>query len=172
MFTLALPQLGLCPSQLLWPETLTRYPTRRNPLQQGGRLQGRWCLEGAGGTVNHNPLSRGRARGSLVRRVTERMDVIHGRSALVELLLKEKAGEAMCTLLTELRPLFVNIPKAKTAKMVRGVIEALSKIPNTTALQVRCSTAMPCYAAMPIVQSNSLNNRPFGAAAVYCSVRS
>lgn len=77
-----------------------------------------------------------------------------GRSALVELLLKEKMGEAMCTLLTELRPLFVNIPKAKTAKMVRGVIEALSKIPNTTALQVRCSNAMLVmlgfYACSPI----------------------
>ena len=39
-------------------------------------------------------------------------------------------------LLTELRPLFAVIPKAKTAKIVRTIIETIAKVPNSAQLQV------------------------------------
>ena len=45
--------------------------------------------------------------------------------------------QALRVLLTELRPLFGAIPKAKTAKLVRGLIEAISRVPDSTQLQVR-----------------------------------
>ncbi len=45
--------------------------------------------------------------------------------------------QALRGLLTELRPLFGAIPKAKTAKLVRGLIEAISRVPDSTQLQVR-----------------------------------
>jgi 26S proteasome regulatory subunit N6 len=40
-------------------------------------------------------------------------------------------------LLQDLHPLYATIPKAKTAKIVRTVIDALARVPNTAALQVR-----------------------------------
>ena len=55
---------------------------------------------------------------------------------ITNLLLKEKNGQALCDLLHELRPLFATIPKAKTAKIVRSVIDTLAKIEGTTELQV------------------------------------
>lgn len=50
-------------------------------------------------------------------------------------------AQAVRTLLSELRPLFSALPKAKTAKLVRALIEAISTIPDSTQLQVRCPTA-------------------------------
>ncbi len=50
-------------------------------------------------------------------------------------------AQAVRTLLSELRPLFSALPKAKTAKLVRALIEAISTIPDSTQLQVRCLTA-------------------------------
>lgn len=52
--------------------------------------------------------------------------------------------QALRGLLTELRPLFGAIPKAKTAKLVRGLIEAISRVPDSTQLQVR-QGAMPSH---------------------------
>ena len=48
------------------------------------------------------------------------------------------AGDAdgLASLLTDLRPLFGSIPKAKTAKIVRGVIEAIARVPGSEELQV------------------------------------
>lgn len=43
---------------------------------------------------------------------------------------------AVRTLLSELRPLFSVLPKAKTAKLVRSLIEAISTVPDSTQLQV------------------------------------
>ena len=40
-------------------------------------------------------------------------------------------------MLTELRTFFASIPKAKTAKLVRAVIDSIAKVPNTTELQAR-----------------------------------
>ena len=42
----------------------------------------------------------------------------------------------MVALLKELRPMFELLPKAKTAKIVRTVIDSMAKIPNTTDRQV------------------------------------
>jgi len=55
---------------------------------------------------------------------------------IASLLLKEKNGKGLSDLLSELRPLFTTIPKAKTAKIVRLVIDTLAKIEGTTELQV------------------------------------
>jgi len=59
---------------------------------------------------------------------------------LCSLKVAQKDAEALRTLLTELRPLFVKFPKAKTAKIVRNIIDAIVKIPNSTDLQVNQPT--------------------------------
>lgn len=53
-----------------------------------------------------------------------------------------KKGDAASvrTLLSELRPLFGVLPKAKTAKLVRSLIEAISTVPDSTQLQVPSNT--------------------------------
>lgn len=50
---------------------------------------------------------------------------------------KQGDAPALKALLTELRPMFTVIPKAKTAKLVRTIIDAVATVPNTTQLQVR-----------------------------------
>ena len=60
--------------------------------------------------------------------------------ALAALLAKQQDAQALRALLSELRPLFAAIPKAKTAKLVRAVIDAVATVPNTTALQARRRT--------------------------------
>jgi 26S proteasome regulatory subunit N6 len=49
------------------------------------------------------------------------------------------AGDAVSLkrLLEDLKPLHTRMPKAKTAKIVRTVIDAMERIPNTDKLQVR-----------------------------------
>eukprot|EP00959_Pyramimonas_sp_CCMP1952_P435876 9127312-Pyramimonas_sp.AAC.4 len=65
---------------------------------------------------------------------------------ITDLLLKEKNGRALCDLLSELRPLFTTIPKAKTAKIVRSVIDTLAKIEGTTELQASFSFVIVDFA--------------------------
>ncbi|KAL2655540.1 hypothetical protein AAZV13_04G071900 [Glycine max] len=55
---------------------------------------------------------------------------------LTKLLTDENRGEDLCSLLTQLRPFFSLIPKAKTAKIVRGIIDSVAKIPGTSDLQI------------------------------------
>lgn len=55
---------------------------------------------------------------------------------LADLYASKKEAAALRSLLTELRPLFGVIPKAKTAKIVRTIIETISKVPGSTDLQV------------------------------------
>jgi len=55
---------------------------------------------------------------------------------LTKLLTDENRGEDLHSLLTQLRPLFSIIPKAKTAKIVRGIIDSIAKIPGTSDLQI------------------------------------
>ncbi|GAB2235437.1 hypothetical protein Droror1_Dr00025862 [Drosera rotundifolia] len=55
---------------------------------------------------------------------------------LTELLKQESRAEDLRSLLTQLRPFFSVIPKAKTAKIVRGIIDAVAKIPGTSDLQI------------------------------------
>ncbi|XP_057526981.1 26S proteasome non-ATPase regulatory subunit 11 homolog [Amaranthus tricolor] len=57
-------------------------------------------------------------------------------SNLTDLLKQENKAEDLRILLTQLRSYFSMIPKAKTAKIVRGIIDAVAKIPNTTELQI------------------------------------
>ncbi|KMZ75348.1 26S proteasome non-ATPase regulatory subunit [Zostera marina] len=57
-------------------------------------------------------------------------------SNLSDLLRKERKAEDLRGLLTQLRPFFSLIPKAKTAKIVRGIIDSVSKIPGTSDLQI------------------------------------
>ncbi|RDY13590.1 26S proteasome non-ATPase regulatory subunit 11-like protein, partial [Mucuna pruriens] len=55
---------------------------------------------------------------------------------LTEFLRKENRAENLRSLLTQLRPFFSLIPKAKTAKIVRGIIDTVAKIPGTSDLQI------------------------------------
>lgn len=55
---------------------------------------------------------------------------------LSDLLRQENRAQDLCNLLTQLRPFFSLIPKAKTAKIVRGIIDAVAKIPGTSELQI------------------------------------
>eukprot|EP01018_Ginkgo_biloba_P000083 Gb_31069 [translate_table: standard] len=57
-------------------------------------------------------------------------------SNLSDLLTQERRAEELRSLLTVLRPYFSLIPKAKTAKIVRGIIDAVAKIPGTSELQI------------------------------------
>jgi len=53
-----------------------------------------------------------------------------------DFLTQEKRGEELRSLLTLLRHFFLLIPKAKTAKIVRGILNAVTKIPGTSDLQI------------------------------------
>lgn len=55
---------------------------------------------------------------------------------LSDLLRQENRAQDLCNLLTQLRPFFSLIPKAKTAKIVRGIIDSVAKIPGTSDLQI------------------------------------
>ncbi|KAL4317902.1 hypothetical protein GQ457_18G024870 [Hibiscus cannabinus] len=55
---------------------------------------------------------------------------------LSDLLRQENRAEELRSLLTQLRPFFALIPKAKTAKIVRGIIDDVAKIPGTSDLQI------------------------------------
>lgn len=58
-------------------------------------------------------------------------------TALCDALAAAGDADGIAGLLTDLRPLFGVIPKAKTAKIVRGVIEAIARVPGSEELQVR-----------------------------------
>ncbi|GLT85120.1 hypothetical protein SLE2022_033200 [Rubroshorea leprosula] len=55
---------------------------------------------------------------------------------LSDLLRQENKAEDLRTLLTQLRPFFSLIPKAKTAKIVKGIVDCVAKIPGTSDLQI------------------------------------
>jgi len=56
--------------------------------------------------------------------------------ALGDFLVAKKRSQDVATLSKELRALFTEIPKAKTAKIVRKLIDLLSDIPNSESLQI------------------------------------
>lgn len=55
---------------------------------------------------------------------------------LTELLIALKDATSLRALLNDLRGWFAALPKAKTAKIVRSVIDAIARIPGTTSLQL------------------------------------
>lgn len=55
---------------------------------------------------------------------------------LCDLLIKAKDAAGLKDLLSQLREFFNVIPKAKTAKIVRSIIDSIAKIPGSTQLQV------------------------------------
>ncbi|KAG2431646.1 hypothetical protein HYH02_013223 [Chlamydomonas schloesseri] len=57
-------------------------------------------------------------------------------SQLCELYIKQANSQALADLLTSLRGFFNAIPKAKTAKLVRSIIDSIAKVPGSTQLQV------------------------------------
>ncbi|XP_074374978.1 26S proteasome non-ATPase regulatory subunit 11 homolog isoform X2 [Apium graveolens] len=57
-------------------------------------------------------------------------------SSLSDLLREQSRAEELQNLLTQLRPFFSKIPKAKTAKIIPGIFDTVAKIPGTSDLQV------------------------------------
>ena len=57
--------------------------------------------------------------------------------SLSEAYVKLGDAKSLADLLSQLRDFFGAIPKAKTAKIVRGIIDQLAKIPGSTQLQAR-----------------------------------
>jgi chromosome condensin MukBEF complex kleisin-like MukF subunit len=56
---------------------------------------------------------------------------------LSDALTQQKKAAELAQLLEDLRGFFAVIPKAKTAKIVRTVIDQIAKVPDSTELQVR-----------------------------------
>jgi 26S proteasome regulatory subunit N6 len=56
--------------------------------------------------------------------------------ALGSFFVKKEQKEALSKLSMELRPVFIELPKAKTAKIVRSLIDSLSLIPGSLRLQI------------------------------------
>lgn len=57
-------------------------------------------------------------------------------SKLSDAYVKQQDAKALTELLAQLRPFFAVIPKAKTAKIVRNIIDQIAKVPNSTDIQV------------------------------------
>lgn len=62
---------------------------------------------------------------------------------IADLKVEQKDAAGLRQLLTDLRPLFGTFPKAKTAKIVRHLIDAIAKIPGSTPLQVKLALCTP-----------------------------
>ncbi len=58
---------------------------------------------------------------------------------LTDLLVKQQDAQGLTDLLTQLRSFFNAIPKAKTAKIVRSIIDSIAKVPGSSKLQVGIS---------------------------------
>jgi len=59
-----------------------------------------------------------------------------GITALGNFLVSKKKAKELCQIAQDLRPVFTDLPKAKTAKIVRGLIDQLSRIEGTLAMQI------------------------------------
>lgn len=63
-------------------------------------------------------------------------------TGLGDILSKQGKAEELRALLTELRPYFALIPKAKTAKIVRTIIDQVARVPNMVPLQLELCKEM------------------------------
>ena len=63
--------------------------------------------------------------------------LVRAMQVLGDQYVKAKDAQALRQLLTDLRPLFTALPKAKTAKLVRTIIDTIAKVPGSTQIQVR-----------------------------------
>ncbi|KXZ44775.1 hypothetical protein GPECTOR_62g890 [Gonium pectorale] len=62
-------------------------------------------------------------------------------TSLCDFHIKQGNAQGLADLLTSLRSFFNAIPKAKTAKLVRSIIDAIAKVPGSTQLQVEVCKA-------------------------------
>ncbi len=62
--------------------------------------------------------------------------ILHAINKLTSLYVLQKKGSLISKLLTDLRPLFAYMPKTRTAKIVRTLIDKLGEIPNSIKEQV------------------------------------
>lgn len=67
---------------------------------------------------------------------------------LCDAYVKQQNAQGLRELLSELRTFFGAVPKAKTAKIVRSIIDAIAKIPGSTQLQVRRAACMATVAPL------------------------
>merc|ERR1711977_777820 len=65
---------------------------------------------------------------------------------LADLYANRGSSDKLVGLLEDLKPFFSTIPKAKTAKIVRAIIDAVSKIPGTTELQLKLCREQAAWA--------------------------
>lgn len=90
---------------------------------------------------------------------------------LCEKLVEKGQAQPQAELLSQLRGFFASIPKAKTAKIVRNIIDSIAKVPGSTQLLVsvgvwhaRMGRTFACFAC------SSVKER--GANAMMCCMRS
>lgn len=66
-------------------------------------------------------------------------------TALSDALTQQGKAAALAQLLQDLRGFFAVVPKAKTAKIVRTVIDQIAKVPDSTELQVSLGRETPFF---------------------------
>ena len=113
--------------------------------QKTGYAGGGLSALSVGGVSRDREARRKHALGGLTSQCACAQQAIQ---KLNDLYAKQKDAEALRRLLTELRPLFAVIPKAKTAKIVRTIIETIAKVPDSTQLQVRGPDLQACARAL------------------------
>lgn len=84
-------------------------------------------------------------QGSDAEAVKQKEDAI---GKLSDAYVKQQDAKALTELLAQLRPFFAVIPKAKTAKIVRNIIDQIAKVPNSTDIQVRNLKAATSMASL------------------------
>ncbi|URE09083.1 26S proteasome non-atpase regulatory subunit [Musa troglodytarum] len=70
------------------------------------------------------------------RRIVFNISMSNAVPIFAEFLTQERKADDLRSLLMQLRTFFSLIPKAKTAKIVRGIIDAVVKRPGTPDLQI------------------------------------
>ncbi|CAI5508325.1 unnamed protein product [Closterium sp. Naga37s-1] len=97
-------------------------------------------LERASEVASTDPLAAAAIYRGIIQDDATSADALRTKETAVcslgEILSKQGKAEELRDLLTDLRPYFALIPKAKTAKLVRTVIDLVAKIPNSTDVQL------------------------------------